>query len=114
MNKAGGDDTTGPDASDAGESTLGITVQAPSEAESSHLHLNGGIVVAGVKPGSFADNIGLYKGAVIVEINRRPVTDMGSYRSIVSGLKTGDDVVFVVRNPQQPNGGNSYIGGTLQ
>jgi serine protease Do len=114
INKAGNDDSSGPDSSDAGQTTLGITVQAPSEAEASHLHLNGGVVVGAVKPGSFADTIGLYKGAVIVEINRKPVTDMGSYRGIVSGLKPGDDVVFVVRNPQQPNGGNSFIGGTLR
>jgi serine protease Do len=109
----GDDEPNGPDVPDVGQNTLGITVQPTSEATASHLHITGGVAVASVKPGSFADTINLFQGAVIVEINRKPVTDMASYRAIVSGLKPGEDVVFVVRNPQQPNGGNSYIGGTL-
>jgi serine protease Do len=51
---------------------------------------------------------------VIVEINRKPVTDAQSYRAIVNGLKPGDDVVFVVRDPQRPAAGISLLGGTLQ
>ena len=112
LNK-GGDESNGPDVPDVGQNTLGITVQPTSEATANHLHMTGGVAVASVKPGSFADTINLFQGAVIVEINRKPVTDMASYRAIVGGLKSGEDVVFVVRNPQQPNGGNSYIGGTL-
>ncbi len=50
---------------------------------------------------------------MIVEINRKPVTDMASYNAIASALKSGDDVVFVIRNPQRPNGGDSFVGGTL-
>ncbi len=112
-NKAS-DETTGPDVPDAGQTKLGITVQPTSEAVATRLHITGGVAITGIKPGSFADTINLFQGAVIIEINRKPVTDMASYRAIVGGLKTGDDVVFVVRNPQQPNGGNTYIGGTLQ
>jgi serine protease Do len=103
----------GPDESEVGQNKLGITVEPLGDDVKSHLHITGGIAVASVKPGSFADNIGLSQGAVIVEINRKPVTDMASYRGIVTDLKSGEDVVFVVRNPQQTNGGNTYIGGTL-
>ena len=109
----GGDESSGPDVPDVGQSTLGITVQPTSEATANHLHMTGGVAIASVKPGSFADTIRLFPGAVIVEINRKPVTDIASYRAIVSGLKSGEDVVFVIRSPQQPNGGNTYIGGTL-
>ena len=109
-----GDESTGPDVPDAGQSKLGITVQPTPAAIASKLHITGGVAVTAVKPGSFADTINLFQGAVIVEINRKPVTDMASYRAIVNGLKSGDDVVFVVRSPQQPNSGNTYIGGTLQ
>ena len=112
LNK-GGDESSGPDVPDVGQSTLGITVQPTSEATANHLHMTGGVAIASVKPGSFADTIRLFPGAVIVEINRKPVTDIASYRAIVSGLKSGEDVVFVIRSPQQPNGGNTYIGGTL-
>jgi serine protease Do len=113
LNSGGGDESNGPDVPDVGQSKLGITVQPTSEATANHLHITGGVAVTGVKPGSFADTIGLFQGAVIVEINRKPVTDAGSYRAIVTALKPGEDVVFVVRNPQQPSAGNSYIGGTL-
>ncbi len=59
-----------------------------------------------------ADEIDLIKGEVISEINRKPVTDEASYRAVVSGLRSKDDVVFVIHNPQQK--GSSYIGGTLE
>jgi serine protease Do len=77
------------------------------------MHLAGGVAVTSVKPGSFADTIQLYPNAIIVEINRMPVTDMASYNAIVSKLKSGDDVAMVIRNPQRPNGGDSFVGGTL-
>jgi serine protease Do len=88
-------------------------VQPTPPAQASKLHLSGGLIVTSVKPGSFADDINLPKGWVITEINRKPVTDEASYRAIVSGLKSGDDVVFVVHDPRVQNGGDNYIGGTL-
>jgi serine protease Do len=69
-------------------------------------------VVTNVTPGSFADDIGLAKGSLVVEINRQPVTDQSSYNGIVSKLKAGDDVVFVVHD--QDRGGNGFVGGTLR
>jgi serine protease Do len=99
--------------SDAGQSKFGITVEPLPQQLQSRLHITSGVAVTSVKPGSFADSINLYQGAVIVEINRKPVTDVASYNAIATALKSGDDVVFVVRNPQQPGGGDSYIGGTL-
>jgi serine protease Do len=107
------DDSSGPEDSDAGQSTLGITVQPATPAQASKLHVSGGVIVTSVKPGSFADDINLPKGVVITEINRKPVKDEASYRAIVSGLKSGDDVVFVVHVPGAQGGGDNYIGGTL-
>jgi serine protease Do len=99
--------------SDAGQSKFGITVQALPQQLQSRLHITSGLVITGVKPGSFADSIGLVPDLAIVEINRKPVTDIGSYNAIASGLKSGDDVVFVVRDPTHPNNGTDLIGGTL-
>jgi serine protease Do len=110
---ASSDDTTTPEQSQVGETTLGITVQPTTPAVASKLGIKGGVTVTNVKPGSFADNIQLQKGVVITEINRRPVTDDASYRAVVSGLKSGQDVVFVIRIPNSPNTGESYVGGTL-
>ncbi len=107
------DDSANAGESDAGQATLGITVQAATPAQSGKLHATGGVIVTSVKPGSFADNVGLSKGSLITEINRKPITDEATYRSVVSGLKSGDDVVFVVRVASADGGGNNYIGGTL-
>jgi serine protease Do len=107
------DDSTGSDTPDIGQSTLGITVQAATPAQASKFHATGGVVVTSVKPGSFADNINLGKGELITEINRKPIPDEAAYRSVVSGLKSGDDVVFVIHVPGAAGGGNSYVGGTL-
>ncbi len=109
-----GEADVSPDQSDAGQTKLGITVQPVPAAQASKLSIRGGIVVTAVRPGSFAEDIGLAPGLVIVEINRRPVTSEAEYRAVVASLKTGDDVVFVVRDPRNSSGGESYIGGTLQ
>jgi serine protease Do len=106
------DDSSTPAEPDAGQGKLGITVTALTPAMSAKLGIKG-VVVSSVRTDSFADDIGLFKGYVIIAINKIPVTDEASYKAIVSKLKSGDDVVFVVRNPMQKQGGNSYFGGTL-
>jgi len=108
----GGDDTPAPQESDAGQSTLGITVSTIPPAVAAKTGIKGGIIITSVRPGSFADEIGLAKGIVITAINRKPVTDEASYKAIVSTLKSKDDVVFVIQFPNQKNA-NSYVGGTL-
>jgi len=110
-----GNDTTdeAPAPVDAGQTKLGITVTPIPAAVASKLGIQGGVTVASVTPGSFADEIGLGKGALITEINRQAVTDEASYRAIVAHIKMGDDVVFVVRDPRG-KGGNSFVGGTLR
>jgi len=106
------DDNAAPQESDAGESKLGITVSSIPPQISSKTGIKSGIIVTNVRPGSFADEIGLGKGAIITAINKKPVTDEASYRAIVSALKSKDDVVFVIQSPTQ-KGYNSYVGGTL-
>ena len=107
------DDNAAPQESDAGQGTLGITVSAIPPAVAAKTGIKTGVMVTSVRPGSFADEFNLIKGTIITEINKKPVTDEASYRAIVSGLKSKDDVVFVVHSPNQKNAGNSYVGGTL-
>ncbi len=108
------DSHPGPQQNDAGQSKLGITVSSVPDAVLSKLGIKGGVMVNSVRPGSFADENDLSKGAIITAINRKPVTDEASYRSIVSGLKSGDDVVFVVLSPEgSRNDGGHIVGGTL-
>jgi serine protease Do len=103
----------GPDATDVGQNKLGITVQPTSPAVVNKLGIKGGVTITSVRPGSFADEINLPSNVIITAINRHPVTDEQSYRSVVSSLKSGDDVVFAVRDPQGQNPGDTYLGGTL-
>jgi serine protease Do len=109
----GPDDNSSPDDSDAGQAKLGIAVQAIRPADATKMHIAGGVAITTVKPGSFADEINLPAGFVITEINRKPITDLTSYRNIVSTLKSGDDVVFVLRDPRNLSGGDTLVGGTL-
>ncbi len=107
------DDNSTPETSDAGQTTLGITVSAIPPAIASKTGISKGVIITSVRPGSFADEINLGKGLIISAINKKPVNDEASYKAIVSTLKSKDDVVFVVHFPTQKNAGNSYIGGTL-
>jgi len=114
QNGRGGDeDNASPNAPATERTKLGITVgDLPSNAPSG-LH---GVVIQSVKPGSFADEVGLgdFQGGIITSVNKQPVRNVQEFRNIVSGLKTGQDVAFEVVNPKSPNGGSSYVGGTLQ
>jgi serine protease Do len=106
------DEPAAPQEADAGEGKLGITVSAIPPALAAKTGIKGGVIITSVRPGSFADEIGLGKTAIITAINRKPVTDEASYRAIVSTLKSKDDVVFVIQSPTLKNT-NSYVGGTL-
>jgi len=97
------------------ESKLGITVKPVPAATAKRLNLqpNQGLLVLDVKPGSFADSVQLGRGDVILEINRQPVGDPDAFAKIESGLKSGQDVVFVVRQAGQTSATNSFLGNTL-
>jgi serine protease Do len=108
------DDNATPAESDAGESKLGIAVDAVPAQITSKLGIQGGVIVTSVRPGSFADDIGILSGSVILEINKKPIANKSDFNAIVGGLKSGQDVAFKVRL-QGPNApaGNTYLGGTL-
>jgi serine protease Do len=108
-----GGNNGGNDNQNASSGKLGIGIRTVPPNVATRLGIKGGIQIMSVKPGSFADEIGLAQGWIITEVNRKPVTGDEDFKSMIDSLKSGDDVVFVVRNPQSQNGGNSYIGGTL-
>ena len=60
-----------------------------------------GVLVTEVEPTSFADDIQMIRGDIIVEINRQPVTNLAEYRRLMSELRPGQNVMFRVqrRNP---------------
>ena len=104
------------EAEQAKESKLGINVRSipPEMAQRMNLPSGEGVVVQDVKSGGFADSVNLSRGDVILQINRQPVTDEKSFDKVQSTLKSGQDVVFLVRpNGQGRNGSNVFVAGTL-
>ena len=98
------------------ESKLGVSVRSipPEVAQRMNLPNGEGVVVQEVKPGGFADSVNLSRGDVILQINRQPITDEKSFDKVQSTLKSGQDVVFLVRpNGQGRNGSNVFVAGTL-
>jgi len=49
-----------------------------------------------VAPGSSAEEAGLRQGDIIVEVNRKPLRDVGDYNEMVSKLKKDQTVLLLV------------------
>jgi len=110
--RLGDEDETAENTNES-QSKTGLSVRnmTPELADRLGIAAGKGVVVQDVKPGSFADDIGLARGQVILEINRQPVNSEEDFRRIQSQLKSGQDVVFLVR--QGRNTGTIFLGGTL-
>jgi serine protease Do len=71
-------------------------LQAPKE-----IH---GAVVGNVQPGSPADNAGLQRGDVILEVNRQPVQSAADAAQALGKVASGQDALVLIWS----NGGNTY------
>jgi serine protease Do len=94
---------------------LGVTIRPVPQDMAQRLNLPSGrgVLVTDVKPGSFADDdLGLRPGSIILDLNRKPVTNEQDFRDRINGLKSGDDVVMLVRQPGR-NGGTVLQSGTM-
>jgi len=90
---------------------FGMSVQPLRQADRQNLGYKGtgGVLVASTEPGSFADDIGLQKGDIIVELNREKVNSPEDIRRIQNALKPGQPVAFqVMRQAQGPRGGGEW------
>jgi serine protease Do len=110
------DDENGNDASVPKQDKFGITVRkvTPEMAERLDMPAGKGVIVQDVKPGSFADDTGLNRGDVVLEINKQPVNGEEDFAKVESSLKSGQDVVFLVRKRgSSPTDGTIFLAGTL-
>jgi serine protease Do len=110
------EDDNDNDESTPKQSKFGLTVRklTPEMAERLDMPAGKGVIVDDVKPGSFADDVNLNRGDVILEINKQPVNSEQDLARIEASLKSGQDVVFLVR----PRGstaqeGTVFLPGTL-
>ena len=78
---------------------LGLTVQrlTPQMAESLGLDKTEGVVVTDVEPGSAADEAGIRRGDVIMEVDRKPIRNLDEYKKSVAAIRKGRGVLFLVR-----------------
>jgi serine protease Do len=111
--RLGGEEEGGGEAQPK-ESKLGITVRPLSAEMADRLNVPAGkgVMVQDVKAGSFADDVGISRGDVILEINKQPVNSEADFARVQSQLKSGQDVVFLVRQ-RGPNAGTIFLAGTL-
>ena len=97
-------------------SKFGVTVRniTPDLADRLNIAAGKGVVVSDVKQGSFAEDVGLNRGDVILEVNKQPVNTPDDFSRIESTMKSGQDVVFLVRpRGARPQDGTRFLAGTL-
>ena len=97
-------------------SKFGVTVRGITSDLADRLNIPAGkgVVVQDVKQGSFAEDLGLNRGDVVLEVNKQPVNSPDDFSKIESALKSGQDVVFLVRpRGSRAQDGTIFVAGTL-
>jgi serine protease Do len=94
-----GEDQENGDDNTPKQSKFGVTVRklTPEVADRLDLPSGKGVMVTDVKPNSFAEDIGLGRGDIILEVNKQPVNSEEDFARVEASLKSGQDVVFLVR-----------------
>jgi serine protease Do len=91
------------------ESTWGLELQdiTPQIAQRLGLHLDHGVLVAGVEPGSPAAEAGLKRGDVLLEVNRQEVASVKEVSDLLASTSTGKNntILLLVKRNQ----GSLYV-----
>src|SRR5687767_13051784 len=89
---------------------LGMQVEAlaPDAAERLGLPFSQGLIVTDVAGGGPADRAGLRRGDVILEVDRRPVTDLAALRRALSAAPADKAVLLYLHRPGG-GGRNQYM-----
>src|SRR5580658_7733275 len=111
------EDDNGNEESAPKPSKFGVTVRklTPEMAERLDVPAGKGVIVQDIKPGSFAEDVDLSRGDVILEVNKQPVNSEEEFAKVESSMKSGQDVVFLVRKRgSTAQDGTIFLPGTLQ
>ena len=111
-----GEDQGNEDENTPKPSKFGVTVRkvTPEMADRLDMPAGKGVIVQDVKPGSFAEDVNLARGDIILEINKQPVNSEEDFARIESTMKSGQDVVFLVRpRGTSKQDGTIFDAGTL-
>ncbi|HZQ94580.1 MAG TPA: Do family serine endopeptidase [Candidatus Sulfotelmatobacter sp.] len=111
-----GEDQGNEDENAPKASKFGVTVRkvTPDMADRLDIPSGRGVIVQDVKPGSFAEDVNLARGDIILEVNKQPVNSEEDFARIESSMKSGQDVVFLVRQRgSSRQDGTIFLAGTL-
>ncbi len=111
-----GDEQANDDESTPKQSKFGVTVRkvTPEMADRLDMPAGRGVIVQDVKPGSFAEDVNLGRGDIILEVNKQAVNSEEEFAKVESSLKSGQDVVFLVRSRgSSRQDGTIFLAGTL-
>jgi serine protease Do len=106
--RVGAEEEGGEGSGEEGGGVLGVTVknltrsQAQELADQLQLEGRQGILVTEVQAGSFASDLGVQQGDIILSINKHPVTSMEDFNRLQSQLKSGNDVVLLIARRSGP------------
>jgi serine protease Do len=97
------------------EAKFGVSIQNITPEMASRLGLDGtqGVLVTSVETNSFAEEVGLQRGDVILQVNQQPVNRVDDVLRIQRGLQARADVVFLIRRGQANQSVTLYLAGTL-
>lgn len=90
---------------------FGITIQNLTQTAKRQLGYKGdaSVQIGSVETSSFAEDIGLAKGDIIVEMNRQTVSSPDDVKKLQGTLKPGDSVAFhVMRQTMSARGGGDW------
>ena len=111
-----GENEGGPESPAPTESKLGLSVGnlTPDVASRLGTPPGKGVIVQDVKNGSFADeDLGLQRGDVILEVNRKPVNSEDDFRKVQAELKSGEAVALLIHPSRSRPGTTVFAAGTL-
>src|SRR5256714_3134070 len=111
-----GDNEAGPESTVPTESKLGLSVGNVTSDLASRMGTppGKGVIVEDVKNGSFADeDLGLQRGDVILEVNRKPVNNEDDFRKAQAELKSGQAVALLIHPARSRPGTTVFAAGTL-
>ncbi len=100
--RGGREEEGGEESGRESSSVLGVSArnltrdQAQELGEQLHLNSRQGVLVTDVKPGTFASDLGVLRGDVILSLNHQPVGSLEEFNRLQRQLKSGSDVLLLV------------------
>jgi len=83
---------------------LQVTTLTPDIAKQLGVAKVEGVVIEGVETGSPAQEVGLKKRDVILEVNRQKINDENDYRNVMEKIKPGQGALFLINR-----GGSTFF-----